>query len=80
MSGVSLPPTRPFFSTKGPKTILARARPLRGSFASGQIKMAAQLVPLKQCSPESRIAMRLSRAQRERDTQETNQIFKLGEG
>ena len=41
----------PFLLGKGPKTIFARARPLRGAFAAAPNELAAQLAVLKQCSP-----------------------------
>jgi len=44
-----------FVSAKVPKTISARARPQGGPSASVSNYMAAQLAPLKQCSPKSRI-------------------------
>ncbi len=43
-----------------------------------RIKMAAQLAPLKQCSPEGSIRYCGSAAPNAGDTQETNQVFKLG--
>jgi len=52
-------------SHKGPKTISAFARPLRGDFATAPNLMARKLAPLKQSSPEwSNLVPRQSRARR----------------